>query len=373
MSKFRIGVVGCGVIGTHHLKSCGRSSYAEAVAVADVREAVARDLAAEHGVEKVYTDAEALFADPDVDGVVLALPANLRTALALSALKQGKHVLIEKPIALNTDEVRRIMAARGDRVAMCCQNRYEFAPSTRAAARFVAEGHLGKLRLVRVRGINPPQRPPAAQPPVWRLRHDLNGGGIMANWGCYDLHYVLSIVNWQLKPETVLAQAWQVAPAFADYAAEGSNAETHLTMLVQCAGDAAITYERGEFLAAERDGAWQIIGEQGSLSLHMLPGEKKQILAYHRDAEQGTASQIVWEGDETWDLAHQGTLDAFARAGQQSLASPKPLEQALYVQTLTEAAYRSSDTHAAVTIDLDPKRAQLTPDELDDVLVAQVA
>ncbi len=364
MSLFRVGVVGCGVIGKYHLKSCARSRYAEAVAVADVREEVARPVAEEHGIGKVYTDAAELFADPEVDGVVLALPANLRTPLALAALAAGKHVLIEKPAAMNATEVRQILAARGDRVVMCCQNRYEFTPSARAATQFMAKGKLGKVRMVRVRGMVAPARPPAEHPPVWRLRRDLNGGGIMANWGCYDLHYVMSVLNWSLTPETVLAQMWPVAGPFSDYAAAGSDAETHLSMLVRCADGAAINFERAEFVAAASDKSWEIIGEAGSLGLQMLPMEQKRIVFYHRDAAAGTASEVVWEGDEEWDIAHQGTLDAFARAAQTGWDTDKFLKQALFVQMLTDAAYQSSDQGRAVEVDFAGIGAALDDEEL---------
>ncbi len=355
MRKCRIGVVGCGVIGSYHIASCVRSPYAEAAAVADVREEAARALAERHGVSKVYTDPQELFADPDIDGVILALPAHLRTRLALQAFEHGKHVLIEKPVAMNAGEVRQMIAARAGRVAMCCQNRYEFLPSTRAAADFVASGALGKLRLIRVRGLGSPANPPPANPPIWRLRRDLNGGGIMSNWGCYDLHYMFSVINWQLAPRTVLAQMWPIGGPVAAYAAPGSDAETHLSMLVQCDDDLAINYERGELLAAATDRSWEIIGEAGSLRLHMTVAPDKQIVFYENRG-QGTVSRIIWEGQEEPQLAHQGTVDHFAQAVNEGRASDEPLRQALLVQELTDAAYRSAQRGGASEVNTEGVR-----------------
>ena len=370
----RIGVVGCGVIGSFHVRSCQQSPHAEVVAVADVREEAARALADEHAIEKVYTDTQALFEDPDVDGIILALPAHLRTRLALAALAAGKHVLIEKPIAMNADEVRQIMAAQGDRVVMCCENRYEFTPSARAAAKHVASGALGKLRVVRVRGMVSPARPPSANPPVWRLRRDLNGGGIMANWGCYDLHYVLSVINWGVAPQSVMAQMWPIGRPYADYADPSSDAETHLVMLVRCADETVISFERAELLPARSDKAWEIIGEAGSLSLEMTPNKEKRILFHHRNEQgDGTASQVIWSGEEDGQLAHQGTVDAFGLAIERGDASPKPLRQAYLVQSLTDAAYRSSDTGQAISLDLADHGAALTPDEFERVPTAAPA
>ncbi|MFA9477772.1 Gfo/Idh/MocA family protein [Phycisphaerales bacterium AB-hyl4] len=374
MNKSRIGVVGCGVIGSFHVRSSVQSAYADAVAVADVNEASAQALADKHGVAKVYGDAQKLFADPDVDGVVLALPANLRRRLALAALQAGKHVLIEKPAALNDDEVQQIMAAQNGQVVMCCQNRYEFTPSARAAARHVASGALGKLRLVRVRGVTSPMKPPPAQPPVWRLRRDLNGGGIMANWGCYDLHYMLSVLNWSVTPQTVMAQMWPIGGPFADYADPSSDAETHLLMFVRCADEVVISFERAELLATPPSKAWEIIGENGTLVLEMTPGNEKQVVFYRRDpGNQGVTSDVIWSGEEDGFMPHQGTLDAFALAIQRNDGSPKPLRQASFVQRLTDAAYQSSETGQTVTVDFTDHGAALSPDEFEQVPTVALA
>ena len=134
MEPVRLGIVGCGVIGTHHLQTATATPETEVIAIADVREDVAQAAAARFGVSRVYTDAEALFADPAVEGVVLALPAFARTDLALRAFAHGKHVLTEKPVARNAGEVQQMVAARGDLIAGCCSARYRFLASSEAVA-----------------------------------------------------------------------------------------------------------------------------------------------------------------------------------------------------------------------------------------------
>ena len=107
MKPVQIGVIGCGVIGRMHLRVAADSPLLTPVAVADVREAVAQEVAAQHGVARAYASAEALLADPEIEAVVLALPTAGRAELALAAFSAGKHVLVEKPIALNAGEVRQ--------------------------------------------------------------------------------------------------------------------------------------------------------------------------------------------------------------------------------------------------------------------------
>ncbi len=350
MESVRLGIIGCGVIGQRHLAAAAAWPGISLVAVADLREAVARETAVRFGVGQAYTDADALLADREIEGVVLALPARDRAALALRAFAAGKHVLTEKPVALDAGEVERLIAARGDRVAGCCSSRFRFLPSAAAACDLLASGALGRLRVVRCRAIKPAGPPQAVIPPAWRLSRALNGGGIMSNWGCYDLDYLLGITGWTLEPRTVLAQTWTVPDPFAGQVAPGSDAETHVAALIRCADGVTLTFERGEYVATEAEEAWQIIGDAGALRLRMTPGAGKTLWHDAADAARGVVSRAIWQGDEDYGMTHEGPARDFAaaiREGRQPLTS---LEQALVVQRITDAIYRSAESGTAVAV-----------------------
>ena len=105
MTTVKVGIIGCGVIGSGHLRVSARSSLVEVVAVADVREEAARQAAQAFNVASYYASADGLLADPEVEAVVLALPAFARTEIALRAFAANKQVLLEKPVAMNAAEV----------------------------------------------------------------------------------------------------------------------------------------------------------------------------------------------------------------------------------------------------------------------------
>ena len=136
------------------------------MAVADIQIDAARNLADRFGIETVYGRADELFADPQIEAVVLALPAHARTELAKHAFAQGKHVLLEKPIAMNADEVQQLIAAQGDLTAACCSSRFHFLESAGVVTDFIATGVLGDLRVVRCRAIKPAGPPPTQTPPA---------------------------------------------------------------------------------------------------------------------------------------------------------------------------------------------------------------
>ena len=246
-------------------------------------------------------------------------------------------------MARSADEVRRLISVQGDRVAACCSSRFHFLESTRIVTDWIGRGKLGALRLLRCRAIFPARPAPETPPPAWRLSRELNGGGILVNWGCYDLDYLLGISGWRLRPQTVLAQSWGVPSTFAETVAPASDAETHIAGLVRCADGIALTYERGEYTAAQAETSWEVIGEAGSLRLWMTPAQEKEILQFEGDRAKGTIPRTLWAGSESYNDIHRALLEDFATAVRTGCPPKTTLAQALLVQQITDALYRSAE------------------------------
>lgn len=122
------------------------------------------------------------------------------------------------------------------------------------------------------------------------------------NWGCYDLDYRFGICGWRLTQRTVPAQTWPIAPHLRDRVAPGSDAETHVAAVIRCENGVIIHYERVEYAAVPMGMSWQIVGSHGSLRLPIMPGVRKQLVLDRADPRQGVVSQVLWEGDEDWDV-----------------------------------------------------------------------
>ncbi|MCX7969342.1 MAG: Gfo/Idh/MocA family oxidoreductase [Armatimonadetes bacterium] len=350
MGGVRIGVIGCGVIGQVHLKFLNQNQLAKIVAVADIREEAAKEAARRFGVPKVYTDAESLLKDSEVDAVILAFQTSGRAQVAINAFFHNKHVLVEKPVAMNTQEVKEMIAARGNLIAGCCSSRHRFLPSFQVVKSFLESGALGKIRLIRIRAVKPDEGPPKVTPPAWRLRRDLNGGGILMNWGCYDLDYLLALFDWQLRPKWVAASMWTVPKPFEPHIAPGSDAETHVTALLVCDEELTISYERGEYMPTAPEDGWEIIGEKGSLRFKMIPEKRKTVTFYEASTESGVLAKVIWQGDETWDMVHEGVVNDFVQAVMQNRQPATNLERALIVQQITDAIYNSATKGELVSV-----------------------
>lgn len=349
MKHVRLGVIGAGVIGRKHLEVAMQSPLINVIALADIREQVARELAEKFSISTVYNDADALLNNPQVEAVVLAMPACYRTNLALRAFTKGKHVLIEKPVAMNANEVKQLIKAHGNLTVGCCSARYRLLESANFVTEFILSGVLGKLRVVHCRAIGPVGEPPKVQPPAWRLKKSLNGGGIMVNWGCYDLDYLLGITGWKLIPRKVFAHIWKVSPQLESYVAPGSDAETHVIGIIRCEDDTVISIERGEMVSSRVENSCQIIGTKGSLQLNMLPDQGKKIIHYDSGSGKGMVSKIIWEGNEDPEIVHSCVVD-FADAIRKHREPKTNLEQALVIQKITDAIYASSEQGVAIEI-----------------------
>ena len=350
MEPVRLGVVGCGVIGPSHMKAAVASPLIDLVAVADLIEERATRAAEQFGVPKTYRSGAELLEDPGVEAVVLAFPTGTRTELALEAFARGKHVLVEKPVAMNAAEVRQMLAAKGELTAACCSSRFRFLEGAKTAAELIATGALGPLRVVRHRCLQAAGAKPEAPRPEWRLKRALNGGGYLVNWGCYDLDYLLGITGWSLRPRSVFAQTWTIPPQFESHIPAGSDAETHYIALVRCEGGTILSVERSEYTAASTQNAWEIVGTKGSLRLQMTWAKPKTLLHDDTTQEQGVATRTLWEGEEDTSLTSAGPVTDFAAAIRQGREPSTSLERALVVQQITDAIYASARCGEAVEI-----------------------
>ena len=97
----------------------------------------------------MYDDADKLFADPDVEAVWIATPNQFHAPMAVAAARQGKHVVIEKPMALSIEDgLRMIEAAEDNHVSLLCGHTLGFSPQVRAMRRVIKSGRLGAVRAV---------------------------------------------------------------------------------------------------------------------------------------------------------------------------------------------------------------------------------
>lgn len=190
---FNVAVLGAGAIGREHIASFQLHPHARVIALAESHAARGREIADRHGVPVVTPDYRELLRRPDIDVISIALPNHLHAPVALEALRAGKHVVIEKPMATQAREAARLVseARRRRRVLMVGQNQ-RFLPETQTLRRLVADGVLGDVYHARATWVRRSGIPRIGS---WFTQRRYAGGGCTYDLGAHLLDQALYLLD----------------------------------------------------------------------------------------------------------------------------------------------------------------------------------
>lgn len=270
--KVRIGVIGTGQIGTGHLKTYQVIPEAEVVAVCDIREDVARDVADQFGVPDVYTDYAQMLARDDIQSVDVCLHNQLHRPVAVDALRAGKNVYCEKPMSWTYGEAKVMYDAAQETGQMLhIQLGRIYRPTTVAAKRLIDGGHLGDIYAVRSVHYRRRGRP-------WVdgygsqafVSAETAGGGALIDYGVYNISRVLYLLG-NPAVETVSGVAAQKLAMYEDRAeAAGYNVEEYAMAFLRLAGGINWSLEEAWAVHADSPEEIRLMGTQGGIRVEPL-------------------------------------------------------------------------------------------------------
>ncbi len=183
------GFIGCGEVA--ELKSGPAfndvtGSHVEAVM--SRTEARARSYAERHGVNKWYTDAQKLIDDPNVNAIYVATPPSSHATFAIMAMRAGKPVYVEKPLASNYEDCARINRISEDTGVPCFVAYYRrYLPYFQRVKEIINSGQIGQVAYVQVRFTTPPRPEDYQENKPWRLIPDIAGGGYFYDLAAHQL------------------------------------------------------------------------------------------------------------------------------------------------------------------------------------------
>ncbi|HEX3556956.1 MAG TPA: Gfo/Idh/MocA family oxidoreductase [Thermoanaerobaculia bacterium] len=189
--KLRLAVVGCGAVAAiHHLPAISLCRSAEVAVLVDADAGRARDLAARFGVAETATDHRSLAGR--VDAAIVAVPNSLHAPVTIELLRQGLHVLVEKPMAVTVPECdAMIAAAEAARAVLAVGLEFRFFDFSLLVRNLLRDGLLGKIRRFEMHLGVIPRWPFATD---FLLRKETAGGGVLADLGVH----VLDLLLWWL-------------------------------------------------------------------------------------------------------------------------------------------------------------------------------
>ncbi len=181
-NPLRVGIIGSGaIVQVAHLPTLRKMKSVDVRAVCDTDLPKARAIADRFGIKNAFDDIEDLLGYEELDALVLCTPNHLHESHILAALSAGRHVLVEKPLALTSASAQKIARAaeKSDKVVLVGMN-HRYRPDAQLVRSFVQSGELGTVDSVR--GSWHVFRASRAQL-GWRQKRELSGGGAMLDLG----------------------------------------------------------------------------------------------------------------------------------------------------------------------------------------------
>ena len=195
--KIRIGSIGVGQIGKHHLDNYSKIENAELVAIADINEAELNRVGDQYGIANRYTDFHKMLERDDLDAVDVCLHNNLHMPVTIAALEAGKHVYCEKPMAGSyIDAEAMYNKAQELGLKLAIQSRLLFETETKAARYIIDRGLLGEQYHARSYGFRRRGRPyvDGYGTPTF-VQKEVSSGGALYDMGVYNIIQILYLLD----------------------------------------------------------------------------------------------------------------------------------------------------------------------------------
>ena len=195
MKNMKFGILGCGNISDVHVKAISEIEGAELYAVCDVNETRVNEYAKKHNV-LAFTDYEKMLADENIDAVAICTPSGMHKNQALLALKNKKHVLVEKPMALTAADCRELCdAAKESEKLITVIFQLRYSDDLKRAKEIIKDETLGKLAFCDLY-MKYWRDESYFLESAWRGTFEMDGGGALMNQGIHGIdliHYLFGV------------------------------------------------------------------------------------------------------------------------------------------------------------------------------------
>ena len=320
----KIAVLGCGRIGRMHAANISAHPKAKLAAVYDLHAPSAKDVGAEHGVSVADT-AEAVFADTEIDAVLVSTVTETHADYIEMATAAGKPVLCEKPIDLSLERVNRCAETIADRsVPIQLGFNRRFDPGHRAARDAMLAGEVGDLHQVVITSRDP------GLPPRSYIEA---AGGLLRDMTIHDF----DLARFMLDDEPV--EVFAVAGALIDPALGAELDDVDTAMIIMRTADGKQCHINNSRTAVYGyDQRIELLGTKGMLlSDNRKPQEMKRFTADQTEI----AAPYLYFFIERYNEAFMAEISAFVDCIENGTAPEVGFEDGRKALILAEAAYRS--------------------------------
>ncbi|SDE99239.1 Predicted dehydrogenase [Pricia antarctica] len=209
MDKIKVAIIGAGFIAHYHARALKALPNVQIAAVVTTKIESAQKFALEYDIENAFTDISKIVANDAIDSVVICTPNQFHAPYAIKFLESGKHVFLEKPMAINASEGHQIekIAKQYDRSVMV-GHMWRFDTDVNYVKETISSGKLGKIFKTKGYGIHENWGPTG-----WFTKKKLAGGGALADMGVH----AIDTIRYLLGDPIPLKVYARIATHFGDY------------------------------------------------------------------------------------------------------------------------------------------------------------
>ncbi len=301
MAKLKVGVVGAGSIAKHrHLAEYAANENVEIVAICDINEERAKEMAKKFGAAQTFTDYKDLV-NQDLDAVSVCTPNYLHAPVSIAALEAGKHVLCEKPMATSEQEADEMIAAakKAGKLLMIGHNQ-RFVASHQKAQEWIASGELGKIYSFRTAFGHPgPEGWSADGKDSWFFNKDQAFIGAMGDLGVHKTDLIRYILGEEMT---------EVAAMVETSAKQNADVDDNAVLVLKTESGIIGTLAASWSYAAE-DNATVIYAEKGVLRLEDDP--EYSVVFHKADGKKEELSLGKIQSNDEGGQVSTGVIDHF--------------------------------------------------------------
>jgi predicted dehydrogenase len=359
MKKIRIGIIGVGMIGKVHLENYEKISGAEIVAACDIDDIELKQVAEKFNIPDTYSDYRELLAREDLDAVDVCLHNNLHAGITIEALRAGKHVYCEKPIAGSyIDGKKMIDTAKECGKQLHVQLSFLYGIETKAAKVLIDEGKLGRLYHARSTGFRRRGRPFVDGYGTKEFNQkEKASGGALFDMGVYRISQLLYLMNMP-SVKTITGKTYQEMDMDEKRKNKsGFDVEELGLGFVRFEGGLTLDIIESWAIHLNGLGGSSLVGNKGGVSLHGQVNGVNTPLSYHTtmgDMDMDAtfdlgAANYRWHQLRENTEAYDSSQDHWIAALQGRVELLPTAEIALQTMLISEGIYLSDSLEREVT------------------------
>ncbi|MEO5712834.1 MAG: Gfo/Idh/MocA family oxidoreductase [Luteolibacter sp.] len=303
---YSIGIIGTGMVAERHIECFLKTGRAEISWVAARGEDSLKRIKEKFAIGKTTTNYQDILNDGNVDAVIICTPPPVHKTVFIDSVAAGKHILVEKPLAMNLSDVDEMIEAERSNpnlvICDCSARHSRLQPKYKAVKDIIGSGIMGDIYAVHHNCIYRQNRSgieyhPAAK---WFLNKAIAGGGPLLDWGVYDLSFHLGVLG--DMPELVKVRDVLLKSGLdeVDPGADVYDVEEHFLANLEFSGGLRYFWERGNNANMEVNSETRIYGTRGGLKFGYHTWDPPQLIFYDVDNHsKGKARSKIIEVDMT--------------------------------------------------------------------------